>query len=152
MKVSTKGRYAVRLMYELALHYSEGKNITLKSISEKQGLSLKYLEQIITPISRAGYVVSIRGAQGGYRLTHDPSYYTIGMILRLTEGSLSPVSCADESCQNRCDQIDNCITFDVWVQIRDAINNVVDHITLQDLMEKKNHMDQFGSCENKNQK
>jgi Rrf2 family protein len=137
MKISTRGRYAIRLMLELAFHYKEQKNLTLKAISESQNLSLKYLEQIITPISRAGYVKSIRGAQGGYRLVNPPSEYTVGMILRLTEGSLSPVACADEDGEMHCDQVDNCITFDIWTQIRDAVNQVVDNITLQDLMDKQ---------------
>lgn len=135
MKVSTRGRYALRLMLELALHYEEGINLTLKSVAANQQISIKYLEQIITPISRAGYVKSVRGAQGGYRLAGPPKNYTVGMILRLTEGSLAPVACVDE-CSQPCDRIDNCITFEIWEQMRDAIHQVVDHITLQDLVEK----------------
>jgi Rrf2 family protein len=108
MKISTRGRYAIRLMLELAFHYKEQKNLTLKAISESQNLSLKYLEQIITPISRAGYVKSIRGAQGGYRLVNPPSEYTVGMILRLTEGSLSPVACADEDGEMHLDTDKGC--------------------------------------------
>ncbi|MEE1313951.1 MAG: Rrf2 family transcriptional regulator [Lachnospiraceae bacterium] len=137
MKVSTRGRYALRLMLELALHYDEGINLTLKSVAEKQNISIKYLEQIITPISRAGYVKSVRGAQGGYRLASSPENYTVGMILRLTEGSLAPVACVDEDGENPgCDRIDCCITFDIWAQMRDAINQVVDSITLKDLVDK----------------
>ena len=112
MKVSTRGRYALRLMLELALHYGEGDNLTLKSIATSQKISIKYLEQIITPISRAGYVKSVRGAQGGYRLAGPPEDYTVGMILRLTEGSLSPVACVDEA-NGGCDRIDDCITFEI---------------------------------------
>ena len=135
MKVSTRGRYALRLMLELALHYGEGDNLTLKSIATSQKISIKYLEQIITLISRAGYVKSVRGAQGGYRLAGPPEDYTVGMILRLTEGSLSPVACVDEA-NGGCDRIDDCITFEIWEEMRDAINQVVDNITLKDLVDK----------------
>lgn len=88
MKISTKGRYALRLMVDLALN-NNGENISLKEISARQGISVKYLEQIISMLNRAGYVKSERGSNGGYRLTKKPEEYTVGMILRLTEGSLA---------------------------------------------------------------
>lgn len=95
MKISTKGRYALRLMLDLALH-DNGEPVRIKDIAARQEISDKYLEQIISSLNKAGYVKSIRGPQGGYKLAKKPSYYTVGMILRLTEGSLAPVACLDE--------------------------------------------------------
>lgn len=136
MKVSTKGRYALRLMLDLALHNTGG-YITIKSIAARQDISEKYLEQIIALLNRAGYVKSIRGAQGGYRLAKEPTEYTVGMILRLTEGSLSPIDCIEDG---ECSRNGNCVTRGVWQELYDAICNVVDHITLQDLVERQLNM------------
>lgn len=133
MKISTKGRYALRLMLDLALN-NTGEYITIKSIAARQDISEKYLEQIISLLNRAGYVKSIRGAQGGYRLAKNPAEYTVGMILRLTEGSLAPVECLEDS--NECNRNNGCVTRDVWVELYAAICSVVDHITLQDLVDK----------------
>lgn len=135
MKISTRGRYAVRVMLELAMK-EQGKCTTVKEIAEKQELSEKYLEQIISILHKADYVKSVRGAQGGYYLTKDPKEYTVGMILRLTEGSLNPVSCLDHEV-NQCERCDCCETLDIWKQLSEAINSVVDHITIADLKEKR---------------
>ncbi|MBR1930049.1 MAG: Rrf2 family transcriptional regulator [Lachnospiraceae bacterium] len=132
MKISTKGRYAVRVMFDLALHNS-GECIKVKEIASRQGISEKYLEQIIAVLNKAGYVRSIRGAQGGYRLTRDPEDYTVGMILRLTEGSLAPVACLDGNA-DECDRSDTCETLEVWKNLYDAINQVVDNVTIADLV------------------
>ena len=99
MKISTRGRYAVRVMVDLALHDS-GECVKVKQIADRQELSEKYLEQIIAILNKAGFVKSVRGAQGGYRLTKDPSEYTVGEILRLTEGCLNPVPCLDDGCDH----------------------------------------------------
>ncbi len=140
MKISTKGRYAVRVMLDLALH-NTGECIKVKDIAERQGLSEKYLEQIIATLNKAGYVRSVRGAQGGYRLAKTPQEYTVGMILRLTEGSLAPVACLEED-SLQCNRIDTCETLQVWKDLYDAINQVVDNVTIADLMEQhKNRMD-----------
>lgn len=140
MKISTKGRYAVRVMLDLALH-NTGECIKVKDIAERQGLSEKYLEQIIATLNKAGYVRSVRGAQGGYRLAKTPQEYTVGMILRLTEGSLAPVACLEED-NLQCNRIDTCETLQVWKDLYDAINQVVDNVTIADLMEQhKNRMD-----------
>lgn len=136
MKISTKGRYALRLMLDLALH-NTGEYITIKSISARQEISDKYLEQIITQLSRAGFVKSTRGAQGGYRLAKSPEEYTVGMILRLIEGSLAPVACLEDDSEP-CTRSGQCATLDVWKKLYDAINNVVDNITLEDLVDKQN--------------
>lgn len=133
MKVSTKGRYALRLMLDLAIH-NTGEYITIKSIAKRQEISEKYLEQIITVLSRAGYVKSIRGAGGGYRLVKEPREYTVGMILRLTEGSLTPVACLEDDI-NQCSRAGSCATLMVWEQLKEAIDGVVDRITLEDLAE-----------------
>lgn len=134
MKISTKGRYAVRVMLDLALN-NTGECIKVKDIATRQGISEKYLEQIIAVLNRAGYVNSVRGAQGGYRIAKDPSEYTVGMILRLTEGSMAPVACLDEGAPD-CDRCDTCETLEVWKELYAAINNVIDNVTIADLVEK----------------
>lgn len=132
MKISTKGRYALRLMIDLAMN-SNGQPVSLKDVAQRQGISDKYLEQIISILHKAGYVQSIRGAQGGYFLKRDPEEYTVGMILRLTEGSLAPVACIEDD-EFVCDRADACVTAIVYKKINDAVNEVVDNITLADLI------------------
>ncbi len=134
MRVSTKGRYALRLMLDIAVHGSDGSPVRLKDVAERQNLSGKYLEQIIAVLNRAGFVRSIRGPQGGYLLSKNPREYTVGMILRLTEGSLSPVACLDEG-EMVCDRVESCATIILWRKLNDAINGVVDTVTLADLIE-----------------
>lgn len=136
MKISTKGRYALRLMLDLAQHSESEQYISIKKVAGRQDISEKYLEQIVAQLSRAGYVKSVRGAQGGYRLAMEPAEYTVGMILRLIEGNLSPVSCLEDN-PNKCMRCNNCVTIDVWKEINDAVNGVIDNITLQDLVEKQ---------------
>ena len=133
MKISTKGRYALRLMLDVALH-SHGAAVPLRDVAQRQEISDKYLEQIVTQLSRAGLVRSVRGAGGGYLLTREPEEYTVGEILRVLEGNLAPVSCVDGS--DCCDRVDHCVTVDVWRQIQEAVSSVVDHITLRDLVEQ----------------
>ena len=132
MKISTRGRYALRLMLDLALN-DKDQYITIKSISEHQEISGKYLEQIISVLSRAGYVKSVRGAQGGYKLAKPPEEYTVGMILRLIEGNLAPVACMEDA-PNQCPRCGQCATLSVWQKIDEAVSNVVDNITLADLV------------------
>ena len=133
MKISTKGRYALRLMIDLAIH-NTGEPISLKDVARRQEISDKYLEQIISILNKAGYVKSIRGAQGGYMLKKDPKDYTVGMILRVTEGSLAPVECVEEG-MAECERMNECATVLIWQKINEAVNNVVDNITLEDLVE-----------------
>ena len=133
MKVSTKGRYALRLLADLAAHCDCG-CIALKDIAARQSISKKYLEQIISQFSKAGLVKSVRGAQGGYLLKKEPQEYTVGMILRLTEGSLAPVACLDGD-ENDCERQESCVTLILWKKIYDAVSGVVDHTTLQDLVD-----------------
>ena len=131
MKISTKGRYALRLMLDLSINHT-GSYIPLKTIAQRQHISDKYLEQIIHLLSKEGLVQSARGAMGGYRLARLPEQYTVGEILRIVEGSLAPVSCLD--CATPCDKIDSCITIGLYKKIQDAIDNVVDHTTLADMI------------------
>lgn len=132
MKISTKGRYGIRLMLSLALHYDKG-TLALKSIAKEQDISEKYLEQIVNPLTKCGLVQSYRGAQGGYILTRPPKDITIGEILRLLEGSLSPVDCVDNP---TCPNSDSCVSLSVWKKMKDALDDVVDNITLADLAEE----------------
>ena len=134
MRISTKGRYAVRVMLDLALN-DKGECIKVKDIANRQGLSEKYLEQIIAILNKAGFVRSVRGAQGGYLLAKEPKDYTVGMILRLTEGSLAPVACLEENA-DECGRGDACETLQVWKDLYEAINQVVDRVTVADLVEQ----------------
>ena len=133
MKISTKGRYALRLMLDLALNNS-GKPVRIRDVSERQNISDKYLEQIISVLNKARFVRSIRGPQGGYLLTRRPEENTVGMILRLTEGSMAPVDCVDEEL-GHCPKMTECATSVVWKRLNDAISDVIDNITLQDLVD-----------------
>lgn len=133
MKISTKGRYALRMMLDLAT-YNTGEPVSIKDIAKRQQISEKYLEQIIAVLNKAGFVRSVRGAQGGYVLKKNPKEYTVGMILRQTEGDLSPVSCIGEEGEP-CERKGACVTVRIYEKINDAVNGVVDHITLADLLE-----------------
>ena len=136
MRISTKGRYALRLMLDLAIN-ENGKPIRIEEISERQEISDKYLEQIIAILTKAGYVRSVRGPQGGYNLSKKPREYTVGSILRLTEGSLCPVPCFEDEV-NTCERENECVTVILWKKIDDAIKGVVDNVTLEDLVEWHN--------------
>lgn len=133
MKISTKGRYALRLMLDLAMN-EEGHVVRIKDIAARQDISDKYLEQIISILNKAGYVRSTRGPQGGYTLKKKPEEYTVGMILRLTEGSLAPVACVEEDAVV-CEREEQCATVEVWKRLNQAISGVVDQMTLADLVE-----------------
>ncbi len=142
MKISTRGRYGLRLMLCLALEYQKG-HIPLNVIAKQQDISEKYLEQIINPLTKAGLTMSFRGAQGGYSLTKEPSQITVGAILRVLEGSLSPVDCLDNS---TCPRTDFCASLSLWQKIKDAVDEIVDHTTLADLVDEyyaKNRTDFF---------
>lgn len=138
MKISTKGRYALRIMIDLAMNEDKGP-IRVKDIASRQNISEKYLEQIIALFNKAGYVKSIRGAQGGYLLTRAPREYTVGMILRLAEGSIAPVACVEDA-EAGCEKKGACVSAMLWQKINDAVNDVVDHTTLEDLVEWQNNI------------
>ncbi|WP_455580709.1 RrF2 family transcriptional regulator [Dysosmobacter sp.] len=132
MKISTKGRYALRLMTDIAIYGGEG-YVSLKDVAARQGISVKYLEQIAGSLSKAGLLRSSRGSQGGYQLTRAPEAYSLGSILRLTEGDLAPVACL-EGPENHCERCDACATLDFWTGLYAAVNAYVDQYTLADLV------------------
>ncbi len=136
MKISTKGRYAIRLMLDIA-EKGNGEYVRLKDISERQEISEKYLEQIISLLVKSGLVRGVRGAQGGYKLSKSPEEYTIGAILRVTEGSLAPVACLDDGA-NQCLRSEMCCTLGLWKDFYNVINSFLDSKTLQDLLDEKN--------------
>lgn len=133
MRISTKGRYALRLLLDLAEHKDEG-YIALKDIAERQNISKKYLEQIVPILNKSDILKTNRGYQGGYKLAKDPSQYTVGMILRVTEGSLAPVPCVEQD-PIECDRCDDCLTLPLWKGLNKVVNEYLDGITLQDLLE-----------------
>ena len=120
MRISTKGRYALRLMLDLAIH-NTGEYISLKDISARQGITVKYLEQIVTGLTRAGFLRSQRGNSGGYRLSRKPEDYTVGEILRAMEGSLEPIACLDDEV-NLCPRSSECLTLPFWKGLKDEEN------------------------------
>lgn len=132
MKISTRGRYALRFMIDLSQHDSSG-YITLKDISERQEISIKYLEQITSLLSKFGLLQSVRGPQGGYRLAKPTSEYTVGEILRITEGDLAPVACLSTPV-NTCPKAKDCITLNLWTGLNKVINDYLDGWTLEDLI------------------
>lgn len=132
MKISTKGRYALRIMIDLALN-DNGDYIRLKDISERQEITLKYLEQIMPLLTKAGYVRSYRGNNGGYRLARRPEEYTVGDILRTTEGSLAPIPCLEDQ-PNRCGRSAECATLPFWEGLWKVINEYADSVTLDSLV------------------
>lgn len=142
MKISTKGRYGLRAMIHLAI-YSDGENITLKNIAERQGISETYLEQLIPNLRKADLVKSVRGAQGGYLLAHEPKDITVGQILRALEGSMAPVACVDNIV---CEDKDACISRIVWKKIQDGINEAIDSFTLEDLISEYRENNKTGRC------
>ncbi len=134
MKISTKGRYALRTMVDLAQYGTEGL-VTLKDIASRQDLSQKYLEQIVTALSRAGFVKGIRGPQGGYRLALEPRECTVADILKVVEGNLAPVECLEET-PNQCDRCGMCPTIEMWDGLYRVITDYLQGITLQNLLDK----------------
>ncbi len=138
MKISTRGRYALRFMIDIAQH-DDGGYTTLKDVSERQCISIKYLEQITALLSKFGLLRSVRGPQGGYKLAKPVEKYTVGEILRITEGNLVPVTCLETE-ENLCERRDMCPTLPIWVGLTKVINDYFDGITLSDLVNQvKSH-------------
>ena len=132
MMISTRGRYALRVMIDLAEHIDEG-YIPLQTIAKRQGISEKYLESILAVLSKAGLLDAVRGKGGGYRLTRKPEEYPLGEILRLTEGSLAPVACLEEGA-HPCDRAAQCRTLPVWNRLGQIMGDYLDSVTLRDLL------------------
>lgn len=139
MKVSTKGRYGLRAMIDLAVYYTQGQ-ITLSSIAARQNISESYLEQLLNTLKKAGLVNTVRGYQGGYTLAKKPHEITAGMVLNALEGSLAPVKCIDENNPFSCNLSEVCVTRLVWEKLRDGIYTIVDSITLKDLADKQRQL------------
>ena len=135
MMISTKGRYALRVMIDLAEHQTDG-YIPLKEIAQRQDISEKYLESILKSLVQKKFLTGLRGKGGGYRLTRPPEQYTVGSILRLTEGTLAPVACLEEGAES-CGRCDICDTLEIWQDLQNAINQVVDNATIADLVKGK---------------
>ena len=135
MRISTKGRYALRMLLDLAEHRESG-FVALKDIAARQDISKKYLEQIIPMLSKGSILRTSRGTMGGYMLAHTPDKITVGEVLRLTEGSLSPVACADED-PVECARCADCPTLPIWQGLARVITEYLDGITLQDILDQQ---------------
>ena len=137
LRLSTRGRYGVKAMFELAMNHGRGP-IPLKEIADRQGLSEHYLEQLVAPLRKAGLVKSVRGAHGGYMLNKDPASISVGDIIRVLEGPIAPTDCVaeDRDAVEHCGRAAGCMARSVWAKVRDSIAEVVDSITLADLCEE----------------
>lgn len=133
--ISTRGRYALRMMLDLAENQKDG-YVALKDIASRQDISKKYLEQILPALNRAELLLTTRGFQGGYRLRKAPEDYSVGEILRATEGSLAPVACLENK-PNRCPRCGECATLPVWEGLEKVICDYLDGITLKDILDNK---------------
>lgn len=132
MKISTRGRYAIRVMIDLAEH-NTGEYIPLVDIAKRQEISEKYLEAIVASLSKNGFLISLRGKRGGYRLAKSPEEYTIGSILKITEGPFSPVACLEQT-PNSCERAAHCKTLKMWEGLQSLIEDYFEGITVQDLL------------------
>ena len=136
MKFSSRARYGLRAMLELALNYNPEETMPLVQIAERQGISEGYLEQMMTLLRKGGLVRSVRGAQGGYRLNREPGKITVGEIVRCLEGPLGPTGCVSEDDPEACARAEFCVTKILWEKVRDAIASVLDITTLEDLCQE----------------
>ncbi|MCJ7576441.1 MAG: Rrf2 family transcriptional regulator [Dehalococcoidia bacterium] len=139
MKLSTRGRYGLRALLDLAVHQGEGM-VLLKDIARRQEFSLPYLEHLITPLIAGGLVKSTRGARGGVLLVRPPAEVTLTEVVLLLEGSIAPADCVNDP--RVCSRSASCVTRDVWIQIKDAMTQVLDSTTLQDLVERQRQKEQ----------
>jgi len=139
MKLSTKGRYGLRAMLDLASNAEKGPS-TIHAIAKRQEISERYLEQLLIPLKQSGLVKSVRGSQGGYLLGRAPQDISVGEIIRVLEGPLSPVDCVSEQNPDDCKRADKCVTRTIWTKIRDCIAEVLDSYTLLDLVNEAQHM------------
>ncbi|NLO97275.1 MAG: Rrf2 family transcriptional regulator [Peptococcaceae bacterium] len=133
MKLSTKGRYGLRAVLDIALNQDEGP-VTIHSISERQGISERYLEQLLITLRKNGIIRSIRGFQGGYVLNRETKDISVGDVVRALEGPISPVECVEEGRSGVCNRIDICVTRNIWEELRKAMNQVLDSYSLEDLV------------------
>lgn len=139
MRLSTRSRYGVRAMVDLALYYGQG-NVLLKDIAKRQGISNKYLEHLLTSLKVAGLVKSIRGAHGGYLLAKPPAQIRLSQVIKVLEGSIAPVECVDDP--KTCPRTELCVTRDVWREIKRAMDEILESISLKDLVEREKKKEQ----------
>ncbi|MCK9171371.1 MAG: Rrf2 family transcriptional regulator [Treponema sp.] len=139
MKISTRGRYALRFMIDLAQHKQDAFT-PLKDISDRQDISIKYLEQITSLLSKYGLLQSVRGPQGGYKLVREPGQYTVGEILRITEGDLAPVACLEPNAA-KCERSQSCPTLKLWEGLEKTVNDYLNGITLDQLTSNPETLD-----------
>ena len=147
MKLSTKGRYGLRAVIDLAVSESDGA-VPLTAIAERQKISVTYLEQLFRKLREAGIVSSVRGAGGGYRLSRESGSISVGEVLRALEGDLEAVSCGGTDEEPACDRADLCVTKIVWQRINESIENAVDSITIRELADKSRELQSQGQVEN----
>ncbi len=139
MRLSTKGRYGLKAMFDLAMNYGD-KPVSLTTIAARQGVSVNYLEQLISPLRKAGFVRSVRGAQGGYLLNVKPDEITVKDVLETLEGPLAPTDCVKDDNDNSCDNASYCVTRLIYEKMKESIDQVVSSITLADMIEDHNKM------------
>ena len=143
MKLSTKGRYGLKAMFELALCYGDGPT-PLSNVASKQNISVNYLEQLIATLRKAGLVKSVRGAHGGYILAYKPEDITVGDVIRTLEGPIAPSDCVIDQADSDCSKHNSCVTRTIWEKIKESIDDVIDSISLQDMVKEhkeKNNKD-----------
>lgn len=141
MKISTRGRYAIRVMIDLAEH-NTGEYIPLMDIAKRQEISEKYLEAIVASLSKNGFLISLRGKRGGYRLAKSPEDYTIGSILKITEGPIAPVACLEQT-PNFCERAGHCKTLKMWEGLQKLLEDYFEGITIQDLVNGGSGVDDY---------
>jgi len=135
MKISTKGDYATRALQDLAMHFDKGP-VPIEAIARRQALPVRYLEQLLLTLKRAGFLGSKRGVNGGYYLAKSPREITLGQIVRAVDGPIAPIFCVTEAPREQCAQETICALRDVWAEVRDAVSAIVDHTTLADVCER----------------
>lgn len=136
MRLSTKGRYGVRALFDLAMHSGEGA-IALKSVAQRENISEKYLEHLFASLKKSGLIHSVRGAQGGYRLARPAEDITLGDIIRVLEGPIAPTDCVADEGGISCERSGSCVMRSIWCRVRDEINGILDGITLADIVEEE---------------
>lgn len=144
MKISTKGRYALRMIVDLAAH-QEDTYVSLKDVAERQNISKKYLEQIVPMLNRSGILRTTRGNKGGYMLAKSPDKCTVGDVLRATEGTLAPVSCLEYK-PNDCKRADSCSTLFIWEGLYETVSKYLDSITIQDIINRNGNLNGNDYC------
>lgn len=141
MKISTRGRYAIRVMLDLAEH-NTGEYIPLADIAKRQGISEKYLEAVVSSLAKGGFLIALRGKKGGYKLSKSPEEYTMKSVLKVTEGAFAPVACLETE-KNSCERAAECKTLKMWKNFQALVNDFFENITLRDLLDDTDGSDHY---------